>query len=178
MTFQFYKKDDREKHNQGTYSVYFDFPWYCIPPEYKDDFESIYKVICEVLAQNFDESYFKRYIGKNSLNEELPTWKLINNSFYANMDDYSINKVIEKICEVLKEKDKNCSVRFGEFSKKNSESNYWIGRMNVLDTDTTLKAVLTYKGKEYNIAGTSHSGGLSASSKIYIDGQLAFGASG
>ena len=175
LIIQFYKQENRK--SQGEYSTYFDMPWNCIPPEFEDEFKSIYQKISDLRGKEMDERTCKHYIGEDSLERHLPGWELLNNTFYAHMDDHSVKDAIERMVDVLKQNDPNCTIKFGKSSSETHGTNTYYGNSQILGVKKGIVATLTYNGVEYTVTGESDSGGWRSWGKISVNGEPIFGAS-
>lgn len=175
LVIQFYKKENRG--NYGEYSTYLDMPWHSIPLDFEDEFKSIYQKISDLRGKEMDERVCKHYIGEDSLTKKLPGWELLNNSFYAHMDDHSIKDAIERMVDVLKQNDPNCKIEFKNTSDTTHGTNSYYGNANILASRKNVTATLTYNGVEYEITGVSDGSGWSEYGKILVNGETIFGAS-
>ena len=173
---QFYKKENRKDGNHGEYSTWFDMPWNCIPPEYKDEFKSIFAAFKELQGEEMNNNY-ERYIGQDSLERHLPGWELLNNTFYAHMEDHTLKNSIERMADVLKENDPNCKIEFKDKTETSHPTNTYYGSSNIRGIKTNITATLTYNGVDYEVSGESDSSGWSRYAKIRVNGEPIFGAS-
>lgn len=170
-----YKPERREK--DGLFSMYWDLPYKFVPKEYYESFKGIANTIAEISGADA-EKYCDYAKCNKSIKDEVFGSDLIRNHLNAHMDNDSVQGTMEKICDILKENDKNCSIEFLSNTSVTHNTNSWVGSANILGTKNTVKAILKYNGKEFQLEGASDSSGfLGKSAKIVINGKLALGAS-
>ena len=103
------------------------------------------------MKNGFDYERIKKDIIKHIHNQEFTNTK-------------------KDILKYLKENDKNCSIEFLSNTSTTHNTNSWVGTANILGTKNVVKAILKYKGKEFQLGGASDSSGfMGSSAKIVIN---------
>ena len=169
-----YKPKNREE--DGLFSIYWDIPWNFLPKEFSEDFKRIANTIAEITGEK-PERYVDLAGCSKSLKDEVSASNLIRNNLNAHIDNTAAESVMDEICDILKENDKNCSIEYLSNDTTTHNTNSWVGTANIGGSKNTTKAILTYKGKEFNLEASSSDGYLGDSASIYINGELALSAS-
>lgn len=143
---------------EPSYMFNFDFGVGNIPPDYKKDYEKICSILKDICASTNKKYDFSYMLGKVSLRDKLSGYELLKNKLKENCQKISMKDFMLKVCDILKENDNNCSIKFTKQEKESKDSNNYYGSSNIQNTVYTINAILVYNSVEHILSGDNVSG--------------------